>query len=73
MEDEMTKKELSYEPIRLLKNDLKHKERMWLEKHGWKESCQFIDSCWRWSKKIKGKIMSCNKSEAIGIELKFLD
>jgi len=70
--DEMTEKEKSYEPIRLLQNDLEHKRRVWLEKHGWSESCDFPDSCWRWCKEIDGKLMMCSQATAIKIELYFV-
>lgn len=72
MDEEMTKKELSYEPIRLMENDLDYKRTKWLEKYGWEERCNFPDSCWRWCKKIKGQMMTCRKAEAIKIERDFL-
>ena len=71
-EDEMTPKEESYEPIRIMKIDLSSAEIKWLEKHGWEQNCQFPDSCWRWCKEIDGKMMMCRKDEAIKIERDFV-
>lgn len=74
--DEMTPKETkeeSYEPIRLLEIELSLAKAKWLERHGWEESCQFPDSCWRWWKEIGGQMMMCSKSEAIKIERDFVD
>lgn len=73
MDEEMTPKEESYEPIRLLEIELSSAKAKWLEKNGWTESCQFPDSCWRWCKEIEGKMMMCSKSEAIKIEHDFVD
>lgn len=71
-EDEMSKKELSYEPIRLMEIDLQNNRQKWLTKYGWEESCDFPDSCWRWCKTIDGKMMMCRESEAIKIERDFV-
>jgi len=68
----MTKKEQSYEPIRIMEIDLKEKRTKWLTKYGWKERCDFPDSCWRWCKEIEGKLMMCTESKAIKIELDFV-
>lgn len=72
MDEEMTEKELSYEPIRLLMLELESKTAKWLRKYGWEERCNFPDSCGRWCKEIEGQIMMCRKSEAIKIERDFL-
>ena len=72
-EDEMTAKELAFEPIRIMEIELDQLKNKWLERYGWKYSCDFIDSCWRWSKEIEGKLMICNSiREAIRIENDFL-
>ena len=71
--DEMTSKEESYEPIRIMEIDLGSAKTKWLEDNGWKESCQFPDSCWRWCKEIDGKMMMCRKAEAIKIERDFVE
>jgi len=69
---EMSAKELSYEPIRLMELDLRVKRVQWLTKYGWKERCDFVDSCWRWCKEIEGKMMMCTETQAIKIECNFL-
>ena len=71
--EEMTEKEQGYEPIRLMEIDITCKKERWLEKYGWELSCQYVDSCWRWSKVIEGKLMACSMSGAIKIELDFLE
>ena len=71
--EEMTPKEESYEPIRLLALKLENERSRWLGKNGWEQSCQFPDSCWRWCKEIEGKMMMCNKTEAIKIERDFVE
>jgi hypothetical protein len=68
----MTKKELSFEPIRLMEIDLYGRKNAWLSAHGWKYTSDFPDSCWRWVKKIKGKSMMCSRDEALNIELNCL-
>lgn len=70
--DEMSEKERSFEPIRLMENNLEDEKRKWLTKHGWKQRCDFPDSCWRWCKKIGEELMMCNMREAIHIEYNFL-
>ena len=71
--EEMTTKELAFEPIRIKEIELGQLKYRWLESYGWKFSCDFIDSCWRWSKEIDGKLMICNSTrEAIRIENDFL-
>jgi len=70
--DELSEKEQSYEPIRLMVIELEQKKRAWLEKYGWKQSCDFVDSCWRWCKEIQGKMMMCDINTAIKIERDFL-
>jgi len=70
--DGMSKKDDSYEPIRLMEIDLAQARRNWLEKYGWKQRCNFVDSCWRWCKKIEGEMMMCTEAQAIKIELDFI-
>ena len=70
--DEMSIKEQSYEPIRLMENELEDAKRKWLEKYGWEQRCDFIDACWRWCKEIEGKMMMCTEDKAIRIERDYL-
>ena len=70
--DEMSEKELSYEPIRLMELEIKQRKRAWLEKYGWKQRCDFVDSCWRWCKVINDEMMMCDESEAINLEYNYL-
>lgn len=70
--DEMSEKERSFEPIMLMENELKDRRRKWLTKYGWTERCDFPDACWRWCKMIKGEMMMCDEREAINIEYNFL-
>jgi hypothetical protein len=72
-DDGMSKKERSFEPIRLLEVELQDKQGKWLESLGWKFRCDFVDSCWRWCKVIEGVLMMCDLREAINIELEYLD
>lgn len=73
-EDEiMTKKERTYEPIRLLELKIKKKKKLWLQKYGWKESCDFADGGWRWVKQIGDLLYMCDMSEAINIECNCLE
>lgn len=71
--DEMSEKERTYEPIRLMELEVTKRKRAWLEKYGWKQNCAFIDACYRWCKKIEGKMMMCDETEAINIEYNYLD
>jgi len=66
--DKITDKELSYEPIQLMEIELKEKKKAWIAKYGWEYRCDFVDSCWRWCKMIKGELMMCDLEEAINIE-----
>ncbi len=79
-EDEgMSKKALEYEPIQIMETRVKELKRQWLQENGWKESCDFIDSCWRWVKeipsttKLGSKVYMCDMQEAINIEYNYLD
>ena len=46
----------------------------WLRDNGWRNRCDFPDSCWRWCKKIKlrtdnEEVMVCvSKHDAINLE-----
>ena len=70
--DEMSEKEQSFEPIRLMENKLKSEKKKWLTNLGWVEHCDFIDGGWRWCKEIEGKMMMCDLHEAINLEYNFL-
>ncbi|KKN26089.1 hypothetical protein LCGC14_0878060 [marine sediment metagenome] len=70
--DEMSEKEQSFESIRLMELELINKKALWLKKYGWDQSCDFIDSSWRWCKEINGKKMMCDRDEAINIEYNYL-
>lgn len=77
-DDEMSPKEKEYEPIRLMEIEIKSLKKKFLHHHGWEESCDFVDACWRWVKEIPSRkhlgsrIYMCSMSEAIKIELNFL-
>ena len=71
--DEMTEKERTYEPIRIMEMEVEKKKKAWLKKHGWLYTCDYVDGGWRWSKFIEGKIMICDEYDAIDIEYNFLD
>lgn len=71
--DEMSEKELSFEPIRWLEIEIQRKRREWLKKYGWVYRCDFIDAGWRWCKEVNGQIMTCDESEAINIEFNYLE
>jgi len=68
----MTAKERSYEPIRLMEIELEQKKSRWLQAYGWRKTSEFIDSCWRWVKVIKGERMTCDMNEAVNIEFNYL-
>jgi hypothetical protein len=71
--EEMTPKERTYEHIRVMEIGLESAKERWLERYGWKLSCQFVDSCWRWVKEINGERYMCDMQEAIKIERDFLE
>ena len=71
--DIMSEKERTYEPIRIMELEVERKKKAWLRKYGWKETCDFVDTYWRWCKKIKGKLYMCDMQEAINIEYNCLE
>ena len=71
--DWMSEKEASFEPIAHLELEIKDKKRKWLEKYGWEYRCDFIDGGWRWIKEIDGKIMMCEENEAINLEYNYIE
>lgn len=73
-EDEgMSIKALEYEPIQIMENEVKSLKGKWLRKYGWEESCDFVDSNWRWVKQIGDVLYMCDMGEAINIEYNFLE
>lgn len=71
-EDQMGPKEESFEPIRYMEIDLETAKKEWLQKYGWVERCNFVDSYWRWCKEIDGVLMMCDMQGAINIEYNYL-
>ena len=71
--DEMKPKEKTYEPIAIMELEIEKKKKAWLTKYGWKERCDFVDSYWRWCKKIGKVMMMCDMGEAINIEYNCLE
>jgi hypothetical protein len=49
-------------------DDLQNAQAIFLKERGWKSSCSHPDSCWRWEKKIKGKLYVMEHSEALSLE-----
>ena len=72
IDDCMTNKECSFEPIRQLEIEIHKKRQAWLTNYGWEYRCDFIDAGWRWVKEIEGKLMMCDEGEAINIEYNYL-
>jgi len=35
---------------------------------GWEQTCDFPDSCWRWCKQIKGKVLALTRDQAFKLE-----
>ena len=41
----------------------------YLYERGWKYKCNHPDSCWRWEKKINGRIYVMSYSDALALQM----
>ena len=53
--------------------NLAHNTHKYLQERGWKYSCSYPDSCWRFSKETEDGVMTLNASAAFKMESDFLD
>lgn len=72
-DDQMKPKERTYEPIRIMEMEVESLKKKWLQKYGWAERCDFVDTYSRWCKEIGGVLYMCDMGEAINIEYNCLD
>jgi len=70
--DEQVLKSKLLDEIQDMKNDLHFKQKAFLRKFGWDESCSFPDCCWRWVKVVKGETIAVSMDDAIRIETKIV-
>jgi len=54
--------------VRMMKSELEDTIEKFLRSRGWKYSCSFPDSCWRWGKKVYGKMVWVSRKDALSIE-----
>jgi len=65
------------EQIRVAQLELDGLQRRYLIERGWKESCDYPDSCWRWEKAVPRKdrtvTLTLSANRAFKVEHDFLD
>lgn len=75
----MAKKKMNVteDDIRAIRMDLEYKIVTYLRERGWKDSCDYPDSCWRWEKAVprKGETVTLTLSAngAFKVESNFID
>jgi len=61
---------ITIEDLLQAENDLNDLQEHFLHQQGWEQSCQFPDSCWRWTKEVDGKTLAVSKSDAFDFEVR---
>lgn len=59
---------IKYERLYQARCELDEAEKAYLKSRRWKWTCVTPDSCWRWEKRFKGKLICVSKQTALSIE-----